>query len=87
VVGRAPGLLGPGEERDPAAVVPSRALERAAAQDAEREAARRRRDEAALREREAEAGVLRQFLRRVLRLDAPAAAPAPPDGPVSEPAR
>ncbi len=82
MVGKAPGLLDAADGREPAPVVPSRALERAAAQDADREAARRRQDEAALREREAEAGVLRQFLRRVLRLDPP----APAETPVSEPA-
>lgn len=88
-VGKAPELLGSREARDPATVLPSGALDRAASVNPEAEAQRRRRDEAAFLEREAEAGVLRQFLRRVLRLDPPVApaAPAAPAPPVSEPGR
>ena len=85
-VGREPDLLARRTGRDPAAAVPAAALDRASAGDPETEAARRRRDEAAFLEREAEAGVLRQFLRRVLRLDPPPAS-APPAAPVSEPGR
>lgn len=85
-VGKAPALLGAPDARDPATVLPSAALDRAASGDPDAEALRRRRAEAALREREAEAGVLRQFLRRVLRLD-PAGAPASAEPPVSEPGR
>ncbi len=85
VVGKEPVLLGASVGREPAPAVPSRALDRAASGDPDREAARRAREAAALREREAEAGVLRQFLRRVLRLE-PAPAPAAPEA-VSEPAR
>ena len=76
LAGKAPELLGPAAPRAGADPLPSRALERAAAEDAAREAERGRRDAAALREREAEAGVLTQFLRRVLRLE-PAAEPSP----------
>ena len=87
MAGKAPGLLGTREVRNPDAPLPSRALERAASENPEAEALRLRKAEAALREREAEAGVLRQFLRRVLRLDAPAAPSEPAAAPVSAPSR
>lgn len=83
-VGKAPEILGAKATGAPSEPLPSRALERASADNPEREAARRARDEAALREREAEAGVLRQFLRRVLRLDPPASSEPPARPEVSE---